>query len=246
MILDVFINWLHIANVWVEGLIWAIISWIQFLGPVGVFLGVMIETFIAPIPSPIIMMAAGFILTSPPCPLCPPYPVPIALLIIVINVMLVGAFAVTVGSFFGYGIAYFGGYPIIERWGKYLGTSVEEVDYMRQRLEKSSRDEIFLFSARAVPIIPLSLVSLLYGLLRSDIKRFTIVTFLGALPRCFILGVLGWFVGSLFFQIAEMIDLMETMILGILLIFFVVFIIYRIYIRRKAKQSKKEAFIEPE
>jgi membrane protein DedA with SNARE-associated domain len=127
-----------------------------------------------------------------------------------------------------------------------LGTSVEEVDYMRQRLEKSSRDEIFLFTARAVPIIPLSLVSLLYGLLRSDIKRFTIVTFLGALPRCFILGVLGWFVGSLFFQIAEMIDLMETMILGILLIFFVVFIVYRIYIRRKAKQSKEESAAEPE
>jgi len=185
-------------------------------------------------------MAAGFILTSPPCPLCPPYPIPTALLIIVINVMLVGAFAVTVGSFFGYGIAYFGGYPIIERWGKYLGTSVDEIEYMRQRLEKSSRDEIFLFSARAIPIIPLSLVSLLYGLLRSDIKRFTIVTFLGALPRCFILGALGWVVGSLFFQIAEMIDLMETMILGILLIFFVVFIIYRIYIRRKAKQSKEK------
>ena len=240
MIIDLFINWLHVANVWIEGLIWTIISWIQVLGPLGVFLGVMIETFIAPIPSPIIMMAAGFILTSPPCPLCPPYPIPTALLIIVINVMLVGAFAVTVGSFFGYGIAYFGGYPIIERWGKYLGTSVDEIEYMRQRLEKSSRDEIFLFSARAIPIIPLSLVSLLYGLLRSDIKRFTIVTFLGALPRCFILGALGWVVGSLFFQIAEMIDLMETMILGILLIFFVVFIIYRIYIRRKAKQSKEK------
>lgn len=246
VILDVFIAWLHTANAWIEGLIWAIISWIQVLGPVGVFLGVMIETFIAPIPSPIIMMAAGFILTSPPCPLCPPYPVPLALLIIVVNVMLVGAFAVTIGSFFGYGIAYFGGYPIIERWGKYLGTSVEEVDYMRQRLEKSSRDEIFLFSARAIPIVPLSLVSLLYGLLRSDIKRFTIVTFLGALPRCLILGVLGWIVGSVFFQWAEIIDLMETMILGILLIFFVVFVIYRIYIRRKAKQTKQESSSEPE
>jgi membrane protein DedA with SNARE-associated domain len=171
--------------------------------------------------------------------------VPTALLIIVVNVMLVGAVAVTIGSFFGYGIAYFGGYPIIERWGKYLGTSIEEVDYMRQRLEKSSRDEIFLFSARAIPIIPLSLVSLLYGLIRSDIKRFTIVTFVGSLPRCFILGVLGWFVGSLFFQIAEMIDLMETMILGILLIFFVVFVLYRIYIRRKAKQSREEPGSEP-
>ncbi|MFX0168096.1 MAG: DedA family protein [Candidatus Hodarchaeota archaeon] len=240
VIIDLFITWLQTLNAWIEGLIWSIIAWIQMLGPIGVFLGVMIETFIAPIPSPIIMMAAGFILTSP-CPSCSPIPVPTALLIIVINVMLVGAFAVTIGSFFGYGIAYFGGYPIIERWGKYLGTSVEEVEYMRQRMERSSRDEIFLFSARAIPIIPLSLVSLLYGVLRADIKRFTIVTFLGALPRCLVLGILGWIVGAFFFQVAEMIDLMETMILVILLIFFIVFIIYRIVIRRKAKQAKQKA-----
>lgn len=230
MIIDAIFAWLQAFDLWLESLIWLVISWVQVLGPIGVFLGVMIETFIAPIPSPIIMTLAGFILTYG----LPPH---LAILSVLFNIMLVGAFAVTVGSFFGYGIAYFGGYPIIERYGKYFGTSVEEVEYMRQQMDKSSRDEIYLFTARAVPIIPLSVVSLLYGAIRVDIKRFTLVTFLGALPRCLILGLLGWVLGAAVIGVAELIDLFETITLLILIIFFVVFVIYRIYMRRRAKQA---------
>ncbi len=233
MLIEGIIAWLQAIDAWIEGLIWLIISWVSALGPIGVFLGVMIETFIAPIPSPIIMMAAGFILTWG----LPPH---LAILSILFNVMLVGAFAATLGSFFGYGIAYFGGYPIIERYGKYLGTSIDEVEYMSQQMKKSSRDEIYLFTARAVPIIPLSVVSLLYGALRVDVKRFTIVTFLGALPRCLVLGMIGWAVGVAFFEISQLIDLFETMILVILLIFFIVFLLYRIVMRRRAKQAIEE------
>ncbi|MFW9831884.1 MAG: DedA family protein [Candidatus Thorarchaeota archaeon] len=230
MIIDGIISWLQAFDVWIESLILLIISWVHALGPLGVFLGVMIETFIAPIPSPIIMMAAGFILTFGLEPV-------FAILSIIVNIMLVGAIAVTIGSFFGYGIAYFGGYPIIDRWGKYLGTSIEEIEYMRKQMGKSSRDEIYLFTARAIPIIPLSVVSLLYGAIRVDPKRFALVTFIGALPRCLVLGLLGWGLGILFFSVAEMIDLFETMVLVILLIFFIVFLSYRIIMRRRAKQS---------
>jgi len=231
LIIDAIIAWLHAFDVWIESIIWILISWVAALGPLGVFLGVMIETFIAPIPSPLVPMAAGFILTFGLLPLE-------AILVILVSVMLVGAIAATIGSFFGYGIAYFGGYPIIERYGKYLGTSIEEIEYMRQNMEKSSRDEIYLFTARAVPIIPLSVVSLLYGALRADAKRFALFTFLGSLPRYLILGLLGWIIGVGWQNLAEMIDLFETLILVLLLVFLVVFILYRIIIRRRARQAQ--------
>jgi membrane protein DedA with SNARE-associated domain len=231
LIIDVIFAWLHAIDVWVEGIIWILISWVTALGPVGVFFGVMIETFIAPIPSPLVPMAAGFILTIGLPPLE-------AILVIIFSVMLVGAIAATIGSFFGYGIAYFGGYPIIERYGKYLGTSIEEIEYMRKNMEASSRDEIFLFTARAVPIIPLSVVSLLYGALRADTKRFALFTFLGVLPRYLILGLLGWVIGVGWQNLAEMIDLFETLILVLLIVFLVVFILYRIIIRRRARKAK--------
>jgi membrane protein DedA with SNARE-associated domain len=230
MIIDVLFAWLHTIDLWIEGLLNLIILWVQTLGPIGVFAGVMIETLIAPIPSPVIMMAAGFLLTQG-------HPFHIQLFIVAVDVMLVGAIASTIGSFFGYGIAYVGGYPVIERYGKYLGTSLEEVEYMRQRFEKSSRDEVFLFIARAVPIIPLSVVSIVAGAIRMDGKRFALVTFLGALPRCLILGLAGLFVGAAFTQLGEMVDLLETLTLILLILFIIVFIAFRLILRRRARKE---------
>ena len=237
MIIDAILAWLHAIDVWIESIILLLISWVAALGPLGVFLGVMIETFLAPIPSPIVPMAAGFILTYGLPPLQ-------AILVILFSVMLVGALAATIGSFFGYGIAYFGGYPIIERFGKYLGTSIEEIEYMRKNMEESSRDEIYLFTARAIPIIPLSVVSLLYGAIRADAKRFAIVTFLGSLPRYLSLGLLGWIIGVGFYNLAQMIDLFETLIFVLLIIFLVVFILYRVIIRRRARQAQIAETVE--
>lgn len=230
MILEWLIAWLQAANQWVDDLLSLIILWVQYLGPVGVFWGVMIETFIAPIPSPIIPMAAGFLLTQG-------LPLHLQMLIIVVDVMLVGAFASTVGAFFGYGIAYFGGYPLIEHYGKYLGTSLDEVKYLRARLEKSSRDEIVLFTTRAVPIIPLSVVSLAAGAIRMEAKKFAIVTFLGTLPRYLVLGLAGWLVGEAFSTIGHMVDYLENLTLVLVIIFIVVFVVFRLVLRRRAKES---------
>ena len=196
MFIDQFFAWLQAVDAWIEGLMWLLISWVHALGPLGVFIGVMIETFIAPIPSPLVPMAAGAILTIGLDPVQ-------AILVILFSVMFVGALAATIGSFFAYGIAYFGGYPIIERYGKYLGTSIEEIEYTRQSLEKSSRDEIYLFTARAIPIVPLSVVSLLYGALRADPKRYTLFTFLGCLPRYLVLGITGWLLGLVLLNIID-------------------------------------------
>jgi membrane protein DedA with SNARE-associated domain len=239
MIIEWFFAWLQAVDLWIEGLLELIIYWIQILGPIGVFFGVMIETFIAPIPSPIIMMGAGFLLTQG-------LPFHSQLIVIVVDIMLVGALASTIGSYFGYGIAYIGGYPIIERYGKYLGTSIEEVEYMRQQFDKSSRDEIYLFTARAVPIIPLSVVSIAAGAIRMDIKRFSIITFLGTLPRCLILGIAGWLVGAAFEHFAQMVDLLETMTLLLFILFIVVFIVFRLVIRRLEKQSSQSSEADKE
>lgn len=230
MIFEWLIVWLEAANQWFDNLLSLIILWVQYLGPVGVFAGVMIETFIAPIPSPIIPMAAGFLLTQG----LPPH---LQMLIILVDVMATGALASTIGAFFAYGIAYFGGYPIIEHYGKYLGTSLEEVKYLRAQLEKSSRDEIVLFTTRAVPIIPLSVVSLAAGAIRMDVKKFAIVTFLGTLPRYLVLGLAGWLVGEAFSTVGHIVDYLENLTLVLLIIFIVVFVVFRLVLRRRVKEA---------
>jgi membrane protein DedA with SNARE-associated domain len=230
VVFEWFIAWLQAAGQWVSDLLTLIILWVQLLGPVGVFAGVMVETFIAPVPSPIIPMAAGFLLTQG-------LPLHLQILVILLDVVVVGAFASTVGAFFGYGIAYFGGYALIEHYGRYLGTSIKEVGYLRAQLEKSSRDEIVLFTTRAVPIIPLSVVSLAAGAIRMDAKKFAIVTFLGTLPRYLVLGLAGWVVGEAFTTIGHMVDYLENLTLALLIVFIIGFVGFRLVLRRRARKS---------
>ena len=45
-----------------------------------------------------------------------------------IYIVLPAALGVTVGSLFVYAIAYFAGKPFLERWGKYLGISWEDLE----------------------------------------------------------------------------------------------------------------------
>ena len=79
-----------------EGFTSSVIGWIRTLGLLGVFLGVIIESVIIPIPSPLIMMGAGFILLSPELEIT-------AAIIQLLLIALVGAFASTLGAYIGYG-----------------------------------------------------------------------------------------------------------------------------------------------
>ena len=72
----------------VEMLNWIMDS-IRLYGPWSVFIGVMIESVIVPIPSPLIIMGAGFVLISPELSFIE------ALLPILLQIILPGAVAST-------------------------------------------------------------------------------------------------------------------------------------------------------
>src|SRR5919106_2270258 len=91
-------------------------------GAWSVFVGVIIESVIVPIPSPLIIMGAGFVLISPELKFVE------ALLPILLQIVLPGSIASTVGAYIGYGIGYFGGKPVIDRWQGFLGFSWRDVE----------------------------------------------------------------------------------------------------------------------
>jgi hypothetical protein len=76
---------------------------IRSYGAWSVFLGVIIESVIVPIPSPLIIMGAGFVLISPQFSFFE------ALVPILLQIVLPGSVASTLGAYIGYGIGYFGG-----------------------------------------------------------------------------------------------------------------------------------------
>lgn len=113
----------------------------QTHGPAMVFIGVIIESLIIPIPSPLIIMGAGALLI----PIGQPYPVTI--FHIVYKIIIPGSIASTLGAYFPFAIAYWGGRPIVNRFQRFLGFSWNDILWMEKNLEGRVNGMLFFKSA---------------------------------------------------------------------------------------------------
>lgn len=186
-----------------------ITQWVMELmrthGQLSIFIGVMIEQIIIPIPSPLIIMGAGAILITPD------FSIPNALLQIVWIIVLPGAFASTLGSYIGYAISFYGGKALVIRLQRFLDVDWGEIENLEKRFQ-GRKEALSIFLSRAIPVFPISLVSIFAGLLRIPIRPFTVYTFLGSIFRCFFLGFFGWWIGTTYEKAATHLDSVETII----------------------------------
>ena len=207
-----------------------IIAWILALikthSSLAVFFGVLAEEIIIPIPSPLVLMGAGFILLDSSLTLT--QAISQSVFIIVIPAAIAG----TIGSFFPYYIGHFARRKST-RWQDYVGIKKHHIKYLEKRMEKNSF--IYIVLSRAVIIIPMSFVSFVAGFLQLPKKKFAIATFIGSIPRALLLAILGWYFGNTFFSVAESLSLVENTIL-LLIVFVIAFFL--------AKNIRKRIRIE--
>jgi membrane protein DedA with SNARE-associated domain len=200
-------------------LISEITQWIMDLmrtyGQLSVFIGVIIEQIIVPIPSPLIMMGAGAILIPPGIS------IPHAFLQILWTIVLPGSVASTLGSYIGYMISFYGGKALVVRFQRFLDVDWGQIERLEKRFQ-GKREALSIFLSRAIPVFPISLVSIFAGLLRIPIRPFTIYTFLGSVFRCFFLGFFGWWIGATYEKAATRVDSVETIVSIVMLIAMVV------------------------
>jgi membrane protein DedA with SNARE-associated domain len=175
------------------------------LGVVGVFLASVIEEVVAPIPSALIMMAAGFLFVSGPVDTQ-------SILNLIFYVALPAGIGVSLGSLVVFYMAWLGGRPVVEKFGKWLGLSWRDVEMFNYRLKNSKSDEIMIVSARILPIVPSVAVSALCGFLRMGLRKYLVLTFTGMFVRGLILGAVGWQTGNLYHKYAESINRLEGII----------------------------------
>jgi membrane protein DedA with SNARE-associated domain len=196
-------------------------------GAWSVFVGVIIESVIVPIPSPLIIMGAGFVLISAELSFVQ------ALVPITVQIVLPGSIASTLGAYVGYAIGYLGGKPLVDRWKTFLGFSWSDVEALERRFQ-AGQVNTTIFFLRALPIFPLSVISAAAGLLRLPIGQFSLWTFYGTIPRCLFLAYLGWGLGETYQGIAKGIDKAEGIVSGILILaIFAVIIWLRARVRGK-------------
>jgi membrane protein DedA with SNARE-associated domain len=210
---------------WIMGSIRAYGAW-------SVFAGVIIESVIVPIPSPLIIMGAGFVLISPELSFGQ------ALLPLLLQIVLPGSIASTLGAYIGYAIGYLGGKPMVDRWEKFLGFTWNDVEALERRFQKGQVNTLIFF-LRALPIFPLSVISAAAGLLRLPLGQFSLWTFYGTIPRCLFLGYLGWGLGETYQGMAKGIDKAEGIVSAILILAVIAVVIWlRARVRGKLLDNK--------
>lgn len=188
------------------------------LGALGVFLASVIEEVIAPIPSALVMTMSGFLLVAGPVSLN-------TISDLIFKVALPSAFGVTIGSLFVFYVAKYGGKFIIEKWGKYLGLYLEDINKIQQKFSDTNRDELFIGFARVIPIVPSVAISAFCGILQMGLIKYFIITFVGVFLRGIILGIIGWQVGNVYTKYASFISSIESVVListGVVILAFIV------------------------
>ncbi|MBT9151637.1 MAG: hypothetical protein DDT40_01833 [candidate division WS2 bacterium] len=214
----------------IENLISQIQQIIAQHGALGVFIATLLEEIIAPIPSPLVPLAAGFLLL--PAEQTFFGIIWQGLFVIALPV----AIGITLGSLLVYSLGYLGGKPSIEKSKKWVGLSWKDIERVESRLIQGKGDEIALFMLRALPIMPGVAISGFCGIVRYPIKTFIAITFFGAFVRAFGLGIIGWHVGEIYAIYSEAISAAGKNILIALIIVIVLFLAWR-HFSKKSKDT---------
>lgn len=186
-----------------------------------VFLGCILEQIIVPIPASLIVLTSTFlILKGTSFSLA-------ALGTLMVKIVIPASLGITLGSLVYYILAYKLGMPFIERTSKYLGVSVEDVENFGNKVDQSSYDEIFIFLARCFPIIPSIAINLFCGLIRYDLKKYIITTFLGSTVQILGWGLLAWFSGNIYLLLEDKISYIGNIVTVIIVLAVIYFIIMK-------------------
>jgi membrane protein DedA with SNARE-associated domain len=156
-----------------------IIAVISAGGYWGIVLLMAIESACIPLPSEVIMPFSGYLVYTGRFNL--------------FWVATAGAFGCNVGSVLAYYLGYYGGRPLVEKYGSYIWLSEKELQWADRFFEKYGDWAVFV--SRLLPVVR-TFIALPAGIAKMRQVRFHIFTFLGSWPWCFALAWIGMKLGE--------------------------------------------------
>ncbi|MFN8135746.1 MAG: DedA family protein [Bacteroidales bacterium] len=185
----------------------------------GIFLLMVLESMVFPVPSEAVMPFAGFLIVDGQFTFT--------------GVIIASTLGSIVGSLVSYAMGFYGGKPFIKRFGKFLLLDVHDLELTEKFFAK--RGELTIFIARFVPVIR-HLISIPAGLGKMKLGKFIIYTILGA-------GLWNSFLAYVGFKLKEnwsevmkyshVIDIVVVAILGLAFLYYA----YKIYLNLTKKPS---------
>lgn len=152
---------------------WAL-AVIEESGYVGIFILSALESAAIPIPSEVVIPFSGFLAAGGKFNLW--------------GVVAVATLANLAGSVVLFLIGRSGGRWILERYGKYILIHKRDLDLADRWFSRHGTATVFW--GRMLPVVR-TFISLPAGVANMDLSRFSLFTFLGALPWNFILALMG-------------------------------------------------------
>lgn len=197
------------------------------VGYVGVALWVALESVIVPIPSELVLPFAGF-LVGEGTSIEPLTGQPWSILLVTIA----GTIGATIGALVAYAIGYFGGRPVLERWGSVLRITPDDLDRTDRFFARHGSKAAFF--GRLIPVVR-SLVSFAAGIAHMPLVPFTVFTALGSLPFTFALVFAGVQLGANWETIGDVLKRFEYLILALLGLAVLAFVWFRFIRPRRHK-----------
>lgn len=183
------------------------IDWLAW-GYFGIFLLMVLENVIPPVPSEVIMGMAGIAAAQGEFNF--------------LLLVLVGTFGCIVGNLFWFEIGRRFGYerlrPFVDRWGRWLTMEWRDIEKMHAFFLKHGGITVFIF--RFMPI-GRTVISIPAGLMRMPFWTFVIYTTLGSLVWNLILVGVGFWLGTNFDTIEHWI---APIVIGIIVVLVAIYL----------------------
>ena len=206
-----------------EFLVAYIISFIQSTGYISIFLLMMLESMVAPVPSEAVMPFAGFLIADGHFTFT--------------AVILISTLGSIVGSLISYYIGYYGGRPLVEKFGKYLLLDKHHLDITEKYFNK--RGELTIFISRFIPVVR-HLISIPAGMGKMNVIKFCIYTIIGAAMWNTFLAWVGYKLEKNYQEVlkySSVIDIVVVAVLGLIFIY----VVYKLYSAYKANKKTTPA-----
>jgi len=156
-----------------------VISVISAGGYLGIVALMAIESACIPLPSEVIMPFSGYLVYTGRFHL--------------LWVATMGALGCNLGSAIAYAVGYYGGRPLVEKYGSYVLLSRHELDWTERFFARHG--SITVFISRLLPVVR-TFIALPAGVARMPQLRFHVYTFVGSWPWCLGLAYIGMKLGE--------------------------------------------------
>lgn len=201
---------------WVQGII-------RDLGYPGLFVLIVLESTMVPVPSLLVMPFAGYLATEQGGSI---YSLPV--------ILIINSAAALTGSLLSYWLGAAGGKPLLLKYGKWVFVRPKDIEKTEQYFARHGGATVLI--ARFLPVVR-HLISIPAGIARMPLPKFVLQTFIGSTIWGGGLMVMGYVLGSKWQEVAQQAKKVDLLIAVLIVLAILAIAIRFVVVRRRERQK---------